>query len=203
LQRIRDAQLDHRAQQTAIQVRRLYREMDRELGVAPRDVFEKGLYSIEDSPAKFRMQFDALIVLRGQLQRREFGAMGTPLRQLYGNALGPAYERAQLICIDCKRLMDPNSVPLSDEDVKILLRLVEREIEDTMEGYELELDERTKTEEARLADLAPTRQNHWMSVQEDRLRRAIDRKQWVITGLLQTLNLSQRAEPGVPADAEK
>jgi hypothetical protein len=202
LESIRDAMLEHRAQQTAIMVRRLNHEMDRELHVAPRDVFEKGLYTIEDSPVKFRMQFDALLVLRSQLQRRQFGAMGTPLHQLYGNALDPAYERAQIICIDCQRLMDPKSEPLSDEDMELLHAAVEHEIEDAMEGYGLELDERAKTAEARLAGLAPTRQDHWMSVQEDRLRRAIDRKQWVINGLLQTLKLYQKAEVGVPADAE-
>jgi hypothetical protein len=194
-ERIRDAELDHRAQQVAIKVRRLYREMDRELGVPPKDVFEKGLYNIEDSPAKFRMQFDALIVLKGQLQRGDFGVMGTPLRQLYGNALQPGYERAQLICIDCQRLMDPESEPFSDGDMKLLLSLVEREIEDAMEGYELELDERTKTAEARLADLAPTRDDLWTDLQGDRLRRAIDRKQWVINGMMQASGLIYKPEP--------
>ncbi|HXJ91833.1 MAG TPA: hypothetical protein VMT20_03020, partial [Terriglobia bacterium] len=94
LERIRDAQLEDRAQQTAIKVRRLYRDMDRELGVPPKDVFEKGLWSIADSPAKFKMQCDALAVLKTQLQRRDFEAMGPALRQLYSNALDPGYERA-------------------------------------------------------------------------------------------------------------
>jgi hypothetical protein len=114
LQRIRDAQIEHRAQQIAIKVRRLYREMDRELGVAPKDVFEKGLYSLQDSPAKFNMQFDALTVLKAQLQRRDFQAIEPALRQLYSNALNRGNERAQLICIDCQRLMDPESEPFSD-----------------------------------------------------------------------------------------
>ncbi|HXJ93804.1 MAG TPA: hypothetical protein VMT20_13210, partial [Terriglobia bacterium] len=94
LERIREAQLEDRAQQTALEVRRLYRDMDRELGVPPKDVFEKGLCRIEDSPAKFKMQCDALAVLKTQLQRRDFEAMGPALRQLYSNALDPGYERA-------------------------------------------------------------------------------------------------------------
>jgi hypothetical protein len=202
LERIRDAQLEDRAQQTAIKVRRLYREMDRELGVPPKDVFEKGLYSIADSPAKFRMQCDALAVLKTQLQRRDFEAMGPALRQLYSNALNPGYERAQLICIDCQQLMNPDGEPFSDEDLKLLLRLVDREIEDAMDGYALELDERTKTLEARLAELAPTRQDVWFSLEIDRLRRAVDRKQWVITGLLQTLKPPEKTEEGTAGKTE-
>jgi hypothetical protein len=63
---------------------------------------------------------------------------------LYSDALNPGYERAQLICIDCQRLMDPKGQPFSDGDLQLLLSVVEREIEDAMEGYELELDARTK-----------------------------------------------------------
>jgi hypothetical protein len=203
LERIRDAQIEHRAQQIAIKVRRLYREMDRELGVAPKDVFEKGLYSLEDSPAKFNMQFDALTVLKAQLQRRDFQAIGPALSQLYSNALNPGYERAQLICTDCQRLMDPESEPFSDGELKLLLRLVDREIEDAMEGYDLELDERTKTAEARLAELAPTREDRWMNEQADRLRRAIDRKQWVITGMIQAFGLAKKEVPDEADSAKK
>jgi hypothetical protein len=74
-----------------------------------------------------------------------------------------------------------------------LLRLVDREIEDAMEGYDLELDERTKTVEARLAELAPTREDHWMNTQVDRLRRAIDRNKRLLPKVLQALNF---IEPG-------
>jgi len=197
LERIRDAQLEHHAQRVALKVRRLYREMDRQLGVTPKDLFEKGLCNIEDSPAKFKMQIDALSVLKSQLQRGDLEAMEPALRQLYGNAFNPSYERAQLICIDCQRLMSPTSEPFNDGDLKLLLRLVDREIEDAMEGYELELDERTKTLAARLAELAPTREDHWLNVQIDRLRRAVDRKQWVITGLVQVFKGPEKS--GIPS----
>jgi len=185
LERIRDAQLEHRAQQISLKVRRLYREMDRQLGVPPKDLFETGLCNIADSPAKFKMQVDALTVLKGQLERGEFEDIGPALRQLYSNALSPGYERAQLICIDCRRLMDPASEALSESDLKILLRLVEREIEDAMEGYALELDERTKTAAARLAELAPTTEDNRLSVQIDRLRRAIDRNKRLLPKMLE------------------
>ncbi len=208
LERIRDAQLEHRAQQTALKVRRLYREMDRELGVPPKDVFEKGLWSIADSPAKFKMQCDAVAVLKTQLQRRDFQAMGPALHQLYGNALTPGYDRAQLICIDCQRLMDPNGEPFSDGDLKLLLRLVDREMEDAMDGYELELDERTKTAEARLAELAPTFEDRWLNVQIDRLRRAIDRNKRMLPRLLEAVygtnrRPSESGQTGEEGDEKK
>ena len=46
-----------------------------------------------------------------------------------------------------------------------------------MEGCGLELDERTKTFEARVAELAPTREDVWFNLEIDRLRRAVGRKQ--------------------------
>jgi hypothetical protein len=206
LERIRDAQLEDRAQQNSLKRRRLYLEMDRELNVAPKEVFEKGLCNLEDSPAKLKMQVDALTVLKAQLQRRDFQAIGPALRQLYSNALAPRHERGQLICIDCQRLMEPTSEPFSDEDLKLLLLLVDREIEDATEAWKLELDEKTKTFEARLAALAPTREDHWLNVQIERLRRAVDRKQWVITGLLQASKPPEKREGeegNTPAQAEK
>ncbi|HXJ92768.1 MAG TPA: hypothetical protein VMT20_07780 [Terriglobia bacterium] len=94
-------------------------------------------------------------------------------------------KQAQLICIDCQQLMDPNGEPFSDENLKLLLRLVEREIEGAMDSYELELDERTKTGEARLAELAPSVEDRWLNLQIDRLRRAIDRNKRVLPKVLE------------------
>ena len=119
------------------------------------------------------MQCDALSVLKTKLERRDFEAMGPALHQLYSNALNPGYERAQLICIDCQQLMDPKGEPFSDVDLKLLLRLVGRETEDPMDGYELELEERTKTGEAPIAELAPNFDHRWLNVQIDRLRRPL------------------------------
>jgi hypothetical protein len=211
LERIRDAVLEHRAQQNALKVRRLYLEMDRELGVSPKDVFEKGLCNIEDSVAKLRMQVDALTVLKTQLQRQDFQAIGPALRQLYSDRLKPHHERGELICIDCRRLMDPQGEPFSDEDLKLLLRLVDREIEDAMETCRLALDEKTKTFEARVAELAPTREEHWLNVQIDRLRRAVDRNKRLLPKLLEALNRAQAKptnapggdENGAPAEEKK
>jgi hypothetical protein len=202
LERIRDARLEDRAQQNSLKVRRLYLEMDRELIVPPRDVFEKGLCNIEDSPAKLRMQVDALTVLRAQLQRGDFESIGPALRQLYSNALKPPHQQGQLICIDCQQLMDPEGEPLSDEELKQLLFLVDRETEAAMDAWKLMLDQKTMTGEARVAELAPNRDDHWLNVQIDRLRRAVDRKQWVITGVLQTLKRPEGTAEQAPAETE-
>ena len=51
---IRDALLDHRAQQNTIEVPSRYHEMDAELDVAPKEVFERGLQDLPDSPAKLK-----------------------------------------------------------------------------------------------------------------------------------------------------
>jgi hypothetical protein len=202
LERIRDALLEHRAQQNSLKVRRLYLEMDRELDVPPKDVFEKGLCNIEDSLAKLRMQVDALTVLKTQLQRRDFQAIGPALRQLYSDHLKPRHERGELICIDCRRLMDPQGEPFSDQDLKLLLRLVDREIEDAMETYRLALDEKTKTFEARVAELAPTREEHWLNVQIDRLRRAVDRNKRLLPKLLEAVNRAQTKPANAPRGDE-
>jgi hypothetical protein len=190
---IRDALLDHRAQQNTIQVRSSYREMDSELDVAPQEVFERGLHDLPDSPAKLKMQLDSLATLKHQLAQGEFEKLGPPLRQLYGKQLNPKSERAKLICIDCQRLMDSQGEqPLSDQEFHDLLFLIEQEEQHAMGGYELELDKRTVTGSAAISRLAPRRKDQWMLLQAERLRRAIDRKQWVISGLLQTPMMARR-----------
>jgi hypothetical protein len=73
-----------------------------------------------------------------------------------------------------------------------LLFLIEQEEQYLEEGYELELDKRTVTGSASVSRLAPRRKDQWLFLQGERLRRAIDRKQWVITGLLQTPMMVRR-----------
>jgi hypothetical protein len=193
LECIRDATLDHRAQQTTIHVRSSYREMDAELGVAPKEVFERGLHDLPDSPAKLKRQVDCLDTLKYHIERRDFDKIGPALRLLYGNELNPKSEEAKLVCIDCQRLMDPESgEPPSDQELSELLSLVDQQQQWAMSGYELELDKRTVTGSAAIARLAPQREDQWMYLQVERLRSAIDRKQWVITGLLQTPSLADR-----------
>jgi len=189
---IRDALLEHRAQQNSIEVRSLYREMDAELDMAPKEVFERGLHDLPDSPAKLKMQLEGLAMLKGNIERRQFDALGPALRHLYGNELNPKSQRAKLICIDCQRLMDPDAEPLTDRELQELLFLIQQEEENVAEGYEIELDKRTVTGSAAVSRLAPRRKDHLLYLQEERLRRAIDRKQWVITGFLQTPMMTRR-----------
>ena len=190
-ERIRDAQLEHRAQQNALEVRRRYREMDRELRATAAQVLESGLHRLPDSPGKFKKQIECLEVLKAQLLRSDFGAMRPALRQLYGNKFDPDYERAQLIAIDCRRLMEAKGkCPLSEAEFEELLGLVEEELKDATEGYDLQLDERTMTGSACLARLA-TRDEQWMEQQGDRLRRALDRAKAMTPKLLATLGLAE------------
>lgn len=196
MESIRDATLDHRAQQNTIRVRASYREMDAELGVPPKEVFERGLHDLPDNPAKLKMQLECLAALKDNLVRHEFGKIGPALRQLYGNELNPKSEQAKLVCIDCQRLMDPgNREPFSDQELSELVFLIEQEEQWALSGYELELDRRTVTGSASIARLAPRRKEQWMYLQVERLRKAIDRKQRVITELLKTPALARRYQP--------
>jgi hypothetical protein len=204
LESIRDALLDHRAQQNTIEVRTSYREMDSELGIPPKEAFERGLHDLPDSPAKLKMQLECLETLKRNLIRRKFEKIGPALRLLYGNELNPKDEGAKLVCIDCQRLMDPDhGNPLRRKELKDILSMLDREETRAMEGYELELDKRTVTGSACLSRLAPRREDQWMNLQIERLRRAIDRKQWVITGLLQTSALAKQYGLKAPAADEQ
>jgi hypothetical protein len=76
--------------------------------------------------------------------------------------------------------MDPSGEPMSDEEMHDLSFLIEPEEQHAEEGYELELDQRTVTGSASVSFLVPRRKDQWLYLQTQRLRQAIDRKQWVI-----------------------
>jgi hypothetical protein len=90
--------------------------------------------------------------------------------------------------------------PLSDEQFEGLLDLVVAEEQDVITAYRLELDQKTMTRAACLGRLGPTRDDLWMDRRGVQLRQAIDRKQWVIIGLLQTLGLTRRSAPEAADD---
>jgi len=194
-ERIRDAQFEDRWQQNDLERRRKFYEMGRELSGTLKQIAEQGLQGSPPSPAKFKQQMDALGALREQLTQRQFGPeLGLLLRHLYGKDLDPQFPRAQTICIRCERLMNPGgSEPLSEEQFEGLLDLVAIEEQDAITAYGLEMDGKTMTRAACLGRLGPTRDDHWMDRRGERLRQAIDRKQWVIIGLLQTLGLAARS----------
>ena len=58
-----------------------------------------------------------------------------------------------------------------------------------------ELRRRSLREAAKRARLAPTREDHWMNRQGDRLRQAIDRKIKFTLALLKLYNLAQEDRP--------
>ncbi|HUI40997.1 MAG TPA: hypothetical protein VL523_03405 [Terriglobia bacterium] len=85
---------------------------------------------------------------------------------------------------------------VDNEDVKGVIRLVEKEERDALESCETALDALTETGSAARSKLAPRPEDHWMMAQGDQLRRAIDRKQWVINGLVQTFGLTAKLRAG-------
>jgi hypothetical protein len=189
---IRDAEMEHRAQQSELEIRRRQREVDRELEPVVTDVFETGLSRMADSLARVKDQHESLLALKLYLRRREFAAMDPVLRRLYGKGLHPDHERGQIICIQCRTCMkaeDPYC--LSDEQLNQLIGLVEAEERDTLEAQEIALSERQVSIAAAKARLALTRDDHWMNRQRDRLRQAIDRKMRFTPALLQVLGLAR------------
>ena len=203
-ERIRDAQLEARWQQSDIERRRAYYEMERDLPGKADEILEHGVCGLLDSPAKFKKAAEGLDLLKLHLAERNFD-MEPILRLLYGKDLDPGSDRARTICIRCRKLMSPKSEPpLTADEFEELTELVEQEQRDALTAYGLHLDEKTITRSRRLALLGSIREDRWMNQQGERLRQAIDRKQWVITGLLQAIyrsgNRSGAESPG--GDAE-
>jgi hypothetical protein len=199
---IRDATLEHRWQQADIEKRRKFYEMESDLPATPKEVFEGGICRIEASAAKFKKQAHYLGLLREQLERRNFD-LGNVLQLLYGKDFDPEHDRGQTICSRCRKLMsgewqlpsEQQEGNIDEEQLEGLLDLVALEEDDALTGYRLKLDEKTVTRAACIAALAPTSDDRLMELQAERLRRAIDRKQWVINGLLQTLRPAEAAKP--------
>ena len=212
-ERIRDAQLEHRWQQNDVERRKRYQEMQSDLPGTAQDLAERGLCRMEATPARFKRQADCLAMLKWHLEKRDFDIEHI-LHVLWGKNLESDHDRAQTICFRCRKLMpsqdkdtggkDPGArasrPPVTKKQLKPLIDLIDEEYRDTMSLYLLKLDEKTMTRFACLAGLGPTRDDHWMHLQGERLRRAIDRKQWVINGLLQTLHLHERFGPEAGSD---
>ena len=203
-ERIRDAQLEDRWQHGLLARRRMFYAMDRDLKGTLREIAEGGLDSLEDAGGKFKKQAVYLGALKERLERREFDALAPILQTLYGKDLNPKYDRGQTICIRCERLMSPErGEPVSAAEFQNLLELVDAEEQDASTAYGLHLDEKTMTRLACLARLGPTRQDYWMDRRGERLRQAIDRKQWLILGLLRSLGLAHLRRPKFRRKARK
>jgi len=169
--------------------------MERDLLGTAREVFGGGLQSTKDSPAKFKEQAEALELLAFKLRQNQYN-LGTVLCKLYGEKLEAVSSQAQVIVARCKQWMKKDEQqPLSPSQFEDLVAMVEAAQQDAERSYTLELDARTTTRAACLAGLGARHEGRWMEQQGERLRQAIDRKQWVINGLLQTLGLAHRARP--------
>lgn len=95
LERIRDARLEYRDQQTQLEVNRRRREMDRELAATAKDIFENCLCRQPDSVGKFQDQCRALLVLKSLLKEDRYDQMHPSLKRLHGKTLLPATSAAR------------------------------------------------------------------------------------------------------------
>jgi hypothetical protein len=196
LEGIRDALMWQRVEQTQLEMRRWRREMDRELGATVGNIFDEGLCRLPDSLGKFSEQHDCLIALKYKLGQREFADLDPSLRRLYGDRLAPDHERGQMICGYARRLMElQDGQPPDENDINSLSILLEAERRDVVEAWEIAFDDKKMTQAATRARLAPTREDHWMNRQVDRLRQAIDRKMRFTPILLRALGLAYRHRP--------
>lgn len=189
-ERIRDAQLEQRWVQNHLMRRRLFLEMERDLEGTTKQFLEEGIYTLPDSPAKFRKLANCLELLQAHLRGADF-QMEPVLHYLYGKDLDATHDRAHTICIRCRKLIEakPGEQPLGGPEFEELLDLVAAEEKDALTAYGLALDEKTMTRAACQARLGPTREDVWMDRRGEQLRIAIDRKQRVITELLKALGL--------------
>ncbi len=186
-ERIRDAQIEERWRQGQIEERRRLHKLQADLRGTTSQVFEQGLCRLDESAAKVKQQAQCLRMLQKHLERHDYDILPI-LEKLYGKALNPVSERAQAICMRCEHLLDPEKhPPLDHEQFQSLVGMVALEEDEAVRAYGLYLDEATMPRSERLARLAPGESDRTMSLQGERLRHDIDRKQWVITGLLQLL----------------
>ncbi|HEV2424914.1 MAG TPA: hypothetical protein VGZ29_08810 [Terriglobia bacterium] len=112
-ERIRDAQLEHRWQQNDIERRKRYQEMQTDLPGTTQDLADRGLCRLDDSAAKFRRQAECLELLKKHLQNRDFDIEHI-LHVLWGKDLQPVQDRAQIICIRCRKLLPPQDEDLGE-----------------------------------------------------------------------------------------
>lgn len=195
-ERMRDAQLEDRWEQSDIERREAFFEMDRDLQGTTEEIFEKGLCRQPDCPAKFKRLVDTLSIVKDHLLRRDYD-LDSMLHYLYGKDLNPPSDRGQTICMGCQKLMDPEKVSsITDVQIQRLLGTVEEEEDAAVMAYALLLDQKSISRAGRLARLAPNRDDHWMNRQLERLRHDIDRKLKLILTLLEMFGFEQQPRHG-------
>jgi hypothetical protein len=193
-ERIRDAEMEEQWRQGKIERRRRLHELMKDLPLTNEEAIEKGLQGLPESAAKAKKTAEDLSLLQARLAHRKFD-FDPILTALYGKEHNPNTDEGVIICMQCDRLLKSRKGNgLSDDEFKQLLRLVAIEARNAVAGYTLYLDQATMPEAACVARLKLTREDRAMSLHGERLRQAIDRKQWVIIGLLQALGLT-RGQP--------
>jgi len=200
-ERIRDAELAEGWRQNQIERRQRLHNLLKDIPVSNEEMLEKGLAGLPESPARTKKLVECLSMLGSALDRRDFD-VGPVLRSIYGKELYPASDRALIICIQCRRLMNEKRKPLSDEEFEELRHLVELEQQDAVAAYGLCVDHATMPEAACVARLSQTPADRAMSLQGERLRQAIDRKQRVIVSVLRLLGLNKNEDEDDYEDAE-
>ncbi|HEV2425143.1 MAG TPA: hypothetical protein VGZ29_09990 [Terriglobia bacterium] len=200
-ERIRDAELQERWRQGQIERRQRLHDLMRDLPGTNQEMVEKGLRGLPESPPRAKKLVECLTMLGNALDRHEFD-IGPELRTIYGRDMVPASDRALIICIQGRRLMSEKRKPLSDYEFEQLRRLVTLELQDAVAAYGLYVDHATLPEAACVARLRQTADDRAMTLQGERLRQAIDRKQRVIISLLRVLGLNRNEDEADYENAE-
>jgi len=162
-------------------------DQSRPASITNEEAVAKGVLGLPEFAARARKMVEYFRMLQGCLAERDFD-VDPILTALYGRDHNPDSEEGLIICIQCQRLGKKNG--LTEDEFKELLRLVAAKARDALEDYTVYLDQATMPEAACVARLKQRPQDRAMSLHGERLRQAIDRKQWVITGLLRALGLT-------------
>ena len=108
---IRDAEMEYRAQQTALERRRREMESNRELRATFSEILDTGLCRMPDSCGKFNAECDSFAMIREVVKLGNFSDLEVPLARLYGIKLQPDTNTGMMICACAKRLMPPEPEP--------------------------------------------------------------------------------------------
>lgn len=188
-ERIRDAYLEHRGQQTELEKHRRLEETERDLPSFTPEA--RALYHLPDSPGKFRAIADNLMLIDNQFRRRKIDSdTDVLLRFVYGPDFKSDHQHGQEICVLWQRLISGKRRATKNE-IKRLRVLVQVERAQAELDYQLRLNEKSMTPCACMAGLeASTLEEQRMNRHGQALREAIDRKQNVINRLLRVLGLA-------------
>jgi len=205
-ERIRDSQLEERWRQGNIERRKRCHDLLADLPGTAEEIFDRGVNRFDDSPAKARKQVECFNLLKDHIERGDYD-IAHLLRTLYGKDLKANTDRGETIVMRCERLMKPETgPPLDEQQIRELIRLLKDEEESAVALFSLYVDKATMPESECRARLGTTRKDRSMTLQGERLRLAIDRKQRVILAVIRALRKDRETEnesagSAVPGDS--